>query len=37
MEGNLLYATYNEIVCCEIRTGGGQETQFQRYVKGITV
>jgi len=36
MEGNLLYATYNEIVCCEIRKDGGQGRHFQRYVDGIT-
>ena len=37
MEGNMLYAKYNEIVCCEIRKSGGQGTHFQRYVQGITV
>lgn len=37
MEDNFLYATYNEIACCEIQTGGGQGAHFQRYVEGITV
>lgn len=37
MEGNMLYAKYNEIACCEIRKSGGQGTHFQRYVQGITV
>jgi len=37
MEGNILYAKYNEIVCFEIRTRGGQGTHFQRYVEGIAV
>jgi hypothetical protein len=37
MEGNIIYAKYNEIVRFEIRPRGGQGMHFQRYVEGIAV
>lgn len=37
VEGDTIYAKYDEIFPCEIRTGFGQGIRFQRYVTGLRI